>query len=212
MRITVLGGTGYGGSAVVREAVRRGHEVTSFSRHAPADPIEGAAYRVGSATDSAPLAEAVAGADAVFVAVSPRGDMAGRVEGVVDALARMAVEPGVRVGFLGGVSSVLVRPDGPTVFDEYPPPAEILDEVKTGMNVLDYFRSTTDLDWFYVSPALEFGSWIDAPVTGTYRVSEDVLILDAAGRSVIAAEDLALAVLDEIDNPRHSRSRFHVAL
>ena len=34
-RITVLGGTGYGGSAVVREAARRGHEVLAVSRTAP---------------------------------------------------------------------------------------------------------------------------------------------------------------------------------
>ena len=212
MRITVLGGTGYGGAAVVREGIRRGHVVTSYSRTAPTEPVEGATYRIGSVVDPETLAEAVSDADVVFVALSPRGDMVGRVEGVVEALTRRAAGTTLRVGVLGGVSSVLVGPDGPRVFDEHPPPDEILDEVTTGMNLLEHLRSTDDVDWFYVSPALEFGSWIDAPVTGGYRISDDILILDETGRSVISADDLALAVLDELELPRYRRRRFHVAI
>ena len=36
-RITVIGGTGYAGAAIVAEAVKRGHEVLAISRKAPAD-------------------------------------------------------------------------------------------------------------------------------------------------------------------------------
>ena len=47
-RITVLGGTGYGGAAVVAEAARRGHAVTACSRHAPERPVAGVTYETRS--------------------------------------------------------------------------------------------------------------------------------------------------------------------
>ena len=39
-RIAVLGGTGYAGSHIVAEAVRRGHTVLSVARNVPAERVE----------------------------------------------------------------------------------------------------------------------------------------------------------------------------
>jgi putative NADH-flavin reductase len=47
--------------------------------------------------------------------------------------------------------------------------------------------------------------------TGRYRVGGDVLLTDAAGKSEISGADYALAFVDEIDQPRHHRTRFSVA-
>lgn len=213
MRITVLGGTGYAGAAVVREAAARGHQVTAVSRSVPSEPLDGVDYVTGSVLDADVLAAAVRDADVVFEALSPRGDMAGRVEGVVDALIPLADSAGVRLGVLGGASSLLVGPDGPRMIDLGAPPPEVMPEIQTGLTKLEQFRAApTSLDWFYVSPALDFGSWLPQRVTGTYRVSDDVLLRDEEGASYIAAPDLALAVLDEIERPAHTRRRFHVAL
>jgi putative NADH-flavin reductase len=211
-RITVLGGTGYGGAAVVREAARRGHPVTSYSRRPPAEPVDGVTYGTGSLLDPQLLALSVQDADVVFEALSPRGDMVGKVEGVVDELIRLAGETGVRLGVLGGVSSTLVAHGGPRLFDVADTPPEILAEVRTGLDVLETLKTAPEtVDWFYVSPAAEFGSWVDAPVTGAYRLSDDVLLKDENGTSTISADDLALAILDEIEQPRYRRRRFHVA-
>lgn len=210
-RITVLGGTGYGGGAVVREAVRRGHEVTAFSRTAPQEPVPGVIYVTGSALEPDVLARAVE-ADVVFEALSPRGDMAGKVEDVFTQLIAVAEKSGARLGVLGGVSSVLVSPDGPRLFDVSPPPPEVLPEVELGLFKLDALRASADaLDWFYISPAAEFGAWVPSVETGGYRTSEDVLLTGPDGKSEISAGDLAIAVLDEIEKPTHRRSRFHVA-
>jgi putative NADH-flavin reductase len=211
-RITVLGGTGYGGAAVVREATRRGHTVTSYSRSAPAEPVDGVTYVTGSLLDPALLEQSVQDTDVVFEALSPRGDMQGKVEGIVDDLIRLADDAGVRLGVLGGVSSTLVAEGGPRLFDVAETAPEILPEVQTGLDVLDTLQRTPEtLDWFYVSPAAEFGSWVDAPITGAYRISDDVLLKDENGVSTISADDLALAVLDEIEQPRYRRRRFHAA-
>jgi putative NADH-flavin reductase len=211
-RITVLGGTGYGGEAVVREAARRGHAVTSYSRRPPEQPVDGVTYVTGSLLDPELRAQSVRDADVVFEALSPRGDMQGKVEGIVDDLIRLADEGGVRLGVLGGASSMLVSEGGPRLFDTGETPPEVLPEVQTGLDLLETLKQAPEtLDWFYVSPAANFGAWVDAPVTGAYRLSDDVLLTDENGVSTISGADLAAAVVDEIEQPRYRRRRFHAA-
>jgi putative NADH-flavin reductase len=213
-RIHVLGGTGFAGAAVVDEAVRRGHQVTSFSRGRPSSPVEGVEYVLGSLLDDQAVQRAVTNADVVFETISPRGDMAGQLEGVVAELIVAADTARVRLGVLGGVSSVLISEQGPRLFDVTVAelPDEVLPEIRTGLALLDALHQAPEtLDWFYVSPAQEFGSWYPQVVTGSYRVSDDVLLKDENGKSAISAADLAVAVLDEIEHPRYRRRRFHVA-
>lgn len=211
-RITVLGGTGYGGSAVVREAARRGHQVLSISRTAPDSPTPGVTYVTGSVLDADVLERAVVAADVVFEALSPRGDMAGQVEGVFDALVALARQHSVRLGVLGGASSLLVSEGGARLIDVTPMPPEVRPEAEVGIHKLETLQqSADDLDWFYVSPAAEFGAWVPSTETGQYRIADDVLLRGPDGTSQISAADLALAVLDEIDRPAHRRRRFHVA-
>jgi uncharacterized protein len=211
-RIHVLGGTGYAGANIVQEAVRRGHTVVSFSRTPPTDAVEGAEYRTGDVLEDAFLKSAVSDAEVVFEALSPRGALAGRLEEVVERLIPLVIAERARLGVLGGVSSVLVEPGGPRLIDVHPPAEEIRDEVLTGVALLDDLRAAPeDLDWFYVSPAQEFGAWAPGEALGHYRVSEDVLLRDDAGRSFISGADLAKAVVDEIEQPAHRRGRLHVA-
>lgn len=213
-RISVLGGTGYTGSEIVAQAARRGHQVTSVSRNEPEQRLNGVAYLIGSVLDPDVLRRAVEGHDVVIEAVSPRGDMAGKEEGLVDALIALTPSTGTRLGVIGGASSLLVEEGGQRLYDltvdQLPP--EVKPEVDTGMALLETLRSTSaDVDWFYVSPPEEFGAWVPAPDTGEYRISEDVLLRDEDGKSAISATDLARAVLDEIETPHFRRRRFHTA-
>jgi putative NADH-flavin reductase len=211
-RITVLGGTGYAGSAVVAEARRRGHEVTAVSRTAPAEPVTGVDYVSGSVLDAAVLDRVVPSSDVVIEAVSPRGELAGKEEGLVDDLIERVSGTSVRLGVIGGASSLLVAEGGPRLIDTHEPPAEVLPEIETGIRLLDTLKEAPEsLDWFYVSPAEEFGSWVAAPDTGAYRLGGDVVLRADDGRSVISAADLARAILDEIETPAHRRKRFHAA-
>jgi len=211
-RISVIGGTGYAGSAVVREAAKRGHEVTALSRTAPEVPVVGVTYVTGSVLDADGLRGAVEGFDVVFEALSPRGDMAGKVEAVIDDLIALADGAGVRLGVLGGVSSVLVGPDGPRLIDVSDPAPEVLPEIRLGLDKLEAMKASPEsLDWFYVSPAAEFGAWVPSTETGHYRISDDVLLNGPDGTSEISAGDLAIAVVDEFEHPTYHRRRFHVA-
>ena len=210
-RITVLGGTGYAGAAIVAEAARRGHQVTSLSRTAPTDPVAGVDYVTGSALDAAVLDQVVPGRDVVISALSPRGDMAGKVEDVLREVTRRVEGTPTRVAHVGGASSLLTEPGGPRLWDVTHEhiPADVKPEVVTGLNILDELRSTPEsVDWFYVSPPEKFGSWEATPVKGTYRLGGDVLLRDEDGVSTISAADLALAILDEVEKPAHRRKRF----
>ena len=141
-RITVLGGNGYAGSAVMVEAHKRGHEVTAVSRTEPTEPVPGVQYVTGSALDSSVLDEVTDGRDAVIVALSPRGDMAGKVEGVVeDLIARLAESP-TRLGYIGGASSLLIEEGGPSLWDltREQLPAEVKPEIETGLTALSCSR------------------------------------------------------------------------
>lgn len=210
-RITVLGGTGYAGAAVVAEAVRRGHQVTSVSRSAPTDPIDGATYVEGSALDADVLDRVVTDADVVVSALSPRGDMAGKVEDVVRELVQRLAGSPTRLGYVGGASSLLTEEGGPRLWDVSKDhmPDEVKPEVQTGLDTLALLEaSPASLDWFYVSPPQDFGSWLGTASKGAYVLGGDVLLRDADGASTISADDLALAILDEIDTPAHRRARF----
>jgi hypothetical protein len=87
-----------------------------------------------------------------------------------------------------------------------------LAEAKSHEKVLDALRrSDSPADWFYVSPAAGFGSYAPGERTGNYRTGGEILLADESGKSFISGDDYAIAFLDEIDNPSHSRSRFGVA-
>jgi uncharacterized protein len=213
-RITVLGGTGYAGAAIVAEAARRGHEVTAVSRTRPEQPVADVDYVTGSILDAAVLDSVVPGREVVISALSPRGDMAGKVEDVLRDLVRRVDGTPTRVAHVGGASSLLTEPGGPRLWDVTKDhvPDDVKPEVVTGLTILDDLRGTPEsVDWFYVSPPEKFGSWVPAPVKGEYRLGGDVLLRDEAGESTISAADLAVAIVDEIEQPRHRRQRFTAA-
>ncbi|MES1212191.1 MAG: NAD(P)H-binding protein [Leifsonia sp.] len=213
-RITVLGGSGYAGAAIVAEAARRGHQVTAVSRTLPDDRVAGVDYVAGSVLDGAVLDQVVPGRDVVISALSPRGDMAGKLEGVLLELIRRVDGTATRLAHVGGASSLLVEPGGPRLWDitKDRVPDDVRPEIETGLNILDDFQSSPEtVDWFYISPPEKFGAWVPAPVTGAYRLGGDVLLRDEAGQSTISAADLAVAILDEIEHPAHRRARFTAA-
>ena len=211
-RITVLGGTGYAGGHIVSEAAKRGHEVTSVSRTAPASAIDGVRYLHGSVLDANLLSQALADADVVVSAVAPRGELEGRIEEAVAGIAAAAQQAGVRLGVIGGAGSLHVSADGPRLYDTEVFPEAYLPEARAMGAVLDALRvSPQALDWFLVCPAVGFGGYAPGEATGKYRVGGDVLLADDQGVSFISGADLAVAIVDEIETPRHRRQRFTVA-
>lgn len=210
-RIHVLGGTGYAGRHVVAEAAARGHQVTSYSRSAPKESVPGVDYVAAPVQEDATLEAVVRDADVLVVALAPRGELEGRVRGVVADLADRAESARVRLGVLGGAGSLHVSPGGPLLSSLPDFPAEIRPEAEEMGQVLDDLRrDRRELDWFYVSPSPGFGPWAEGQHTGRFRIGDDVVLNDENGESTISGADYAHAIVDEIDTPTHRRTRFTV--
>ncbi|MBL3700749.1 NAD(P)-dependent oxidoreductase [Leucobacter luti] len=211
-RITVVGGTGYAGENIVREAAARGHQVTAVARSVPEAPVDGVTYVAADVLDAAALAGLTGDAEVVVGALSPRGALEGNVIGVMRTLAAAAQRAGARIGVVGGAGSLRVSPDGPTVASTAEFPDAFKAEAAEMAEVLAELRAAdAELDWFYVSPAGGFGAWAPGEHTGTFRIGGDVLLTDEAGNSEISGADLAHAIVDEIERPAHRRQRFTVA-
>ena len=209
-RIAVIGGTGYAGSNIVAEAVSRGHTVVSVARGVAADRIEGATYIEGTLLDVPGLVAEVQGVVVVVCAVPARGDMLGNVRSNVAQL--VAELPGdVRIGVIGGAGGSLIEPDGERLIDQPSFTEEYKPEALEAIGILEDLQANDfGHDWFYVHPAGGFGAWAPGERTGSYRVGGDVLVTDAEGESFISGRDLGVAVVDEIEDPKHSRERFTV--
>lgn len=209
-RVVVLGGTGYAGAHIVAEAAARGHDVVSVARKAPADPVPGVTYVEGSVLDLDALGDVLAGADVVVSALSPRGDMSDRVLDVLRDLADRLTGTRTRLGVVGGAMGSLSAPGGPRLWDSGVP-EEYRHEAGVGVETLDLLQaSDPGLDWFLVHPPKVFGAWVPGERTGSYREGGDVVVEDADGESFISGADFAIALVDEIDEPRRHRDRFTV--
>ena len=212
-RLAVLGGTGYTGGHIVAKAVRAGHHVTSYSRTAPSEPVDEVTYRTGSLTDAAIREHAVAGADVVIGALAPRGELEDSLAGVYREVAGLAAAGGVRFGVGGGFSALRPAEGAPRFYESGELPPEFAAEARTMGAVLDWLLSDAPqgLDWFYVSPAANYGSYVPGEELGRYRIGGEVALFDAEGKSAISGPDFAAAIVAEIDTPTHRRAQFSVA-
>ncbi|MBW4042034.1 MAG: NAD(P)H-binding protein [Acidobacteria bacterium] len=211
-RIAVLGGTGYTGGNIVREAAARGHHVTAYSRTAPAQPVEGVHSIQASFLEEGAVAAAVAGQDVVVEALAPRGELAGQLEGIVGDLARLAAEQGARLVVVGGWSGLRPAEGAPRFVEAGDTPPQFKAEAEEMVRALEWLERSApeELDWLFVSPAQAYGSHNPGEALGRYRIGGSVALVDEAGRSAVSGADFALAVVDEIDRHEH-RGHINVA-
>ncbi|MCR2810730.1 MULTISPECIES: NAD(P)H-binding protein [unclassified Microbacterium] len=209
-RIAVIGGTGYAGRNIVAEAVSRGHTVVSVARNVPAERVEGATYLEGNILDVPSLVSELEGVEVVVSTVPARGDMVGNVRPSTAELVA-ALPENVRVGVIGGAGGSLIAEGGPRLVDQDSFTEEYKPEALEAIGILEDLQATdASRDWFYVHPAGGFGVYNPGERTGSYRIGGDVLVTDDEGNSYISGQDLAVAIVDEIESPKYSRARFTV--
>ncbi len=215
MKIVLFGATGNVGTRIAQEARRRGHEVVGVVRDPAAvqPPAEGVSLVRGDATDAGAVAAAARGADAVVNAISPRPNQRGLPAPSLTAAARSLLaglrQAGVkRLVVVGGAGSLEIAP-GQALVDQPSFPAAYKPEALAQREALQVLRAEAgDLEWTYLSPAAEIHA---GERTGHYRTTGDRLLADAQGKSTITFEDYAVALLDELERPKHVRQRFGVA-
>ncbi|MFP3995362.1 NAD(P)-dependent oxidoreductase [Pseudomonas capeferrum] len=200
-KIAIIGATGRAGSQLLEEALRRGHSVVAIAR----DPSrlqgrDGVTVKALDVKDSVALQAAVAGMDAVLSAAH---------FATLDAHA--IIEPVKRAGVrrllvVGGAGSLLL-PSGHRVIDSPDFPEAYKAEASAGVRFLEVLRQEQNLDWTFLSPSAEF---VEGERSGHYTLGKDHLLIGADGKSWITFADYAIAMLDELEKPAHSRARFTV--
>lgn len=210
MNIALIGASGFIGSALLAEALQRGHQVTALvTRPEKIAAHERLAVERVDVNDSAALAAQLRGKDAALSAFSghAQADVRGYYVAGMRSVIAAAKQAGLpRLLVVGGAASLEIAP-GRILLDSPDFPAQWHGTAAGARDVLNLLRDEPTLDWTMLSPSahLEPG-----PRTGRFRLGGDQLLLDADGKSHISVADYAVAMLDELEKPAHSRRRFTV--
>ncbi|UVH50254.1 NAD(P)-dependent oxidoreductase [Pseudomonas sp. CBS] len=200
-KIAIIGATGRAGSQLLEEALRRGHTVTAIARNTDKIGVRpGVIAKQVDALDAQALEQAIRGNDVVISAAHFATLPA---EAVINPVKKAGVK---RLLVVGGAGSLLLS-GGSRVIDSPGFPEEYKAEASAGSVFLDTLRQEKDLDWTFLSPSAEF---VETARTGKFRLGQDELLVSSEGRSWISFADFAIALIDEVETPKHSRQRFTV--
>jgi putative NADH-flavin reductase len=210
MKIVLLGATGFVGSALMKEALDRGHTVTAIARHPGTPAGDRVTVRVGDVYDSSALAVLIAGHEALISAFNPGWknpnlyeDQRRGTSAIIAAVKQAGIR---RVLWVGGAGGLEVKP-GVRVVDD----PNLPDWIKPGslatIDALEQLRKEPELDWSFLAPSAEMKP---GQRTGKFRLGGDELLVDTNGKSHISLEDFAVAMIAELEHPAHLRQRFTV--
>jgi putative NADH-flavin reductase len=231
MRIGIIGASGNIGSRVLEEARGRGHEVVAFTRHGAAGRAvqEGVEWRDLDIFDVDGIALAIQRLDVLVSSYHPGNSAKDPVDAIGQAIAdpsaygraatsllrALESRPAVRLVVVGGAANLEIAPGKTTDQDE-----PMLREIFRSLGVPEEYAVAarghrealhalriSNRRWTYATPSAEVRA---GHRTGRFRIGGDQLLVDASGRSSISYEDFAVAILDEIEWPRHIQRRFTV--
>lgn len=210
MRIGIIGAGGKAGSAIYREALGRGHDTTAIVRsRGRARGVLGSDVTIleknGFELERADV-------DQFDALVNATGFIPPEADKHVDLtrhLVSIADSGKPRLVFILGAGS-LVAGDDRHRFIEDMRLEEDSDQwiaiPESQLDQLTLLEGVTDADWVGVSPqALFFDGPATKPVVGT-----DEIMMSADGSSHTSTGTMAVAILDELENPAHSRVRFTI--
>lgn len=211
MKIALIGATGFVGSAILKEALDRGHEVTAIVRHPEKLPLHSKLHpQRGDIYNADEVARLVAGHDAVISAFNPGwsdpdiyNQQVKGTEAIINGVKKAGVR---RVLWVGGAGGLEVKP-GVHAVDTPEFPKDWKQGSLATREALNLLRKESSLDWSYLSPSADLSP---GQRTGKFRLGKDQLLLDANGQSRISVEDYAMTMINEVEKPAHIRQRFTV--
>lgn len=216
MKVALIGATGFVGSHLVTELINRGHEVTAIVRSPEKVTTQSPLLKVvkGDVFDVAELADLLAGNDVVLSAYNPgwtNPDIYAEFLKGSAAIQSATKKSGVKRYFtVGGAGSLEVAP-GVQLIDTPGFPEEIKPGANAAREYYDILKNETELDWTVISPAIEMHQGTAGIRKGVYRLGENNPVFDENGRSVISVEDMCLAIVDELEDPKFIKKRFTTA-
>ncbi len=214
MKVAVIGATGFVGQNLVKELTSRGHQVIAIARNTStlADQAEVTAQQV-DVNDVQALATAVSGADVVVSAfnagwTNPNlyNDFLKGSKDIQQAVKAAGVN---RLIVIGGAGSLFI--DGNQLVDGPDFPADYKAGATAARDYLNIIKAEKELNWSFFSPAIEMHPGITTGRTGNYRLGLENPVFNEEGRSILSVQDLAVAIVDEVESNKHAQQRFTAA-
>lgn len=216
MKIALIGASGFVGTAILKEALDRGHQVTAIVRNPEKITLQHDHLTVEKADvlDAEQVTQAVNGNDVVVSAYNPGWTNPNIYDEFLAG--SQSVQAGVKASdvkrylVIGGAGSLEVAP-GVQAVDTPDFPAAIKPGATAARDYLTILKEEKDLDWTFFSPAFEMHQGTSGIRKGTYRTGLDTPVFNEENRSILSVEDLAMVIIDELETPKHSKQRFTAA-
>ncbi|QJD97620.1 NAD(P)-dependent oxidoreductase [Mucilaginibacter robiniae] len=211
MKVAIIGATGFVGKNVINEALNRDYTVTAIARHpekletehAQLTKVAGDVFAVDA------LAQILKGHDVVISTFNPGWTDADLYNNFIkgsEAIQQAAKQAGVeRLLVVGGAGSLFIN--GEQLVDSPQFPADWKTGATAARDYLNNLRQEQELNWTFLSPAIEL---YPGQRTGQFRIGTEEPVFDEAGKCAITAEDLAVALIDEVENKQFIKQRFTV--
>ena len=214
-KVAVIGATGFVGTQVVKELANRGYFVNALARNTSkieeSENVKAIAVDVYNTSE---LTEILKGNDAVISTFNPGWtnpnifeDFLKGAESIEKAVEKAGVKRYITVG---GAGSLYIA-EGLQLIDTPEFPAEIKPGAEAARQYLEIIKKNENLDWTFFSPAIEMHQGTAGVRKGTYRTALENPVFDENGRSVLSVEDVAVALVDELENNQFVKQRFTAA-
>ncbi len=213
MKVALIGATGFVGNAILNELTDRNYNVVAIARNT--DKIENNSDTIekinADVFNSEDISKAISGADLVISAYNPgwtNPNIADEYRKGAESIQKAVENSDVkRLIVIGGAGTLKI--DGNYLVDG----ADFSKDIYPAANsVRNYFvenlSKNETLDWEFFSPAIEMYNGNGLTKTGNYRYGSDAPVFNAEGRSLLSVEDLAVAVVDEVENKQFIRKQF----
>jgi len=208
MRIAIIGATGKQGNLIVQEALRQGYDVTAVVRNK--NKITDSRVKVLEKSIFDLAYDDIKNYEVIVDAFGTWSDESQELHQTsLKHLTDILSGKSKRLLVVGGAGSLYVDPQKTVRLLDTPEFPDSFKPVTSNMGkAFDALSERTDVNWTYLSPAADFN--FEGKRTGSYKLGQDNLILNAAGESYVSYADYAIALVDEIKNKAFLGKRFTV--
>lgn len=214
MKVAIIGATGFVGTKLVNEALKRGFEVTAIARDTSKITDDRASKVSVDVTDIDKLSNVLKNHDTIISAFNAGWKNPNLYDDNIagsTAIQKAVKNSGVkRFIVVGGAGSLYISEDTQLI-DTPNFPAEIKPGALAARDYLNILKEEKDLDWAFFSPAIEMHPGITTGRTGNYRLGKTTPVFDQDNVSRLSVEDVAVVLLDETENPKHHKEQFTAA-
>ena len=213
MKVALIGATGFVGSHILKELLTREHEVVAIARNVEKIDMKDAGLKTLAVdvNDTEALTDILRDNSIVINAFNAGWDNPNLYDDYLkgaESIQQAIRAANIRRYFvIGSAGSLYIG--GKQLVDTIDFPEEMKEGAKASRDYFDKLRRETYLDWLYLSPQVEMNKGITVGRTGRFRIGRDEAIVKE-GIASISVEDLAMAIVDEVENRKLSRQQFTI--